>query len=143
MRDPTRGGIASALNEIARASGVNIAIREDALPIDGRVRAACALLGYDVLHLANEGKALFFIDDTEGAIDAGGADCGKNADCAGGAVSRALDAMRAHPLGRDAAIIGEVTERAEKGRARVVMKTSIGGTRIIDVLSGELLPRIC
>ncbi|MCX7789647.1 MAG: hydrogenase expression/formation protein HypE [Chloroflexaceae bacterium] len=120
LRDPTRGGVASTLNEIAAASGVGIRLDERALPVPGPVRAACEILGMDPLYIANEGKlvALVAREDAE----------------------RALAILRAHPLGARAAIIGEVT--AEHPGV-VVARTGIGGTRVVDMQVGEQLPRIC
>jgi hydrogenase expression/formation protein HypE len=120
MRDPTRGGLAATLNEIAHQSGVGIRIEEDALPIRPQVAAACELLGLDPLFVANEGKLVAFV--------------------APDAAEALLAAMRAHPLGRDAALIGHVV--ADDHRF-VQMATSFGGGRIVDWLSGEQLPRIC
>jgi hydrogenase expression/formation protein HypE len=120
MRDPTRGGLAATLNEIAHQSGVGIRIEEDALPVKAEVAAACELLGLDPLYVANEGKLVAFV--------------------AAEAAPELLAAMRAHPLGRDAAIIGHVV--ADDHRF-VQMATSFGGDRIVDWLSGEQLPRIC
>ncbi len=119
MRDPTRGGLASSLNEIAEKGGKKILIYEDKLPLAPEAAAACELLGLDPLYLANEGKALFFV----GAEQAEGV----------------LQTMRKNPLGKNARIIGEVVE----GGASVVMKTKIGSSRIVDMISGEQLPRIC
>jgi hydrogenase expression/formation protein HypE len=120
LRDPTRGGVSSALNEIARASAVGVVLREARIPIAEEVRGACELLGLDPLYVANEGKVLALVGP-----EAAGA---------------ALAAMRSHPLGRDAADIGEVTA-APPGR--VVLESRVGGRRVVDVLSGEQLPRIC
>jgi len=120
MRDPTRGGLAATLNEIAHQSGVGIRIEEDALPIRPEVAAACELLGLDPLFVANEGKLVAFV--------------------APEAAEQLLSVMRAHPLGRDAALIGHVV--ADDNRF-VQMTTSFGGGRIVDWLSGEQLPRIC
>lgn len=120
MRDPTRGGLAALLNEIAAESGVGIIVREDAIPIAAAVRGACELLGLDPLYVANEGKLCAF--------------------CAPEDAERLLAAMRAHPLGRDAAIIGEVIE---DDRGFVQMRTTLSGNRIVDWLAGEQLPRIC
>jgi hydrogenase expression/formation protein HypE len=120
MRDPTRGGLAAALNEIAHASGVGIMIAEDAIPVRAEVAAACELLGLDPLHVANEGKLLAIV--------------------AADAAERLLDVMRGHPLGRDAAIIGTVVADPH---CFVQMTTSFGGGRIVDWISGEQLPRIC
>jgi hydrogenase expression/formation protein HypE len=120
LRDPTRGGIASALNEIAEKCGYGIAVAESSVPVRSEVHGACEILGLDPLYVANEGRLLAFVDP-------------RYAD-------KTLAAMRAHPLGRESAIIGEVVgEHA----GLVVMKTRIGGSRIVDMLSGEQLPRIC
>jgi hydrogenase expression/formation protein HypE len=120
LRDPTRGGVASALNEIAAAAGAGIRLDEASVPVREEVRGACEILGFDPLYVANEGKMLAI-------VGAGGA-------------GAALAAMRAHPLGRDAVVIGEVTAGPP---GRVVMKTRVGATRVVDMLSGEQLPRIC
>jgi hydrogenase expression/formation protein HypE len=120
LRDPTRGGLASALNEIAAQAEVGIRLEETRIPIGEEVRGACEILGLDPLYVANEGKCLAIVDRT--------------------AAEAVLAAMRAHPLGQQAAIIGEVV--AEHPR-KVFMRSRIGGMRIVDVLSGEQLPRIC
>jgi hydrogenase expression/formation protein HypE len=120
MRDPTRGGLGTTLNEIARQSGAGIVIDEAAVPIRPQVEAACELLGLDPLYIANEGKLVAFISPHGAA--------------------KVLTAMRSHPLGRDSARIGEVV--ADEHRF-VQMKTRLGGHRIVDWLSGEPLPRIC
>ena len=120
MRDPTRGGLASALNEIATASGVGIRIYEDRIPIRDEVRGACELLGLDPLQVANEGKLIAVV--------------------ARDAAEAVLEQMRAHPLGRQAAIIGEVVDDHHN---MVVMRTHVGGYRVVDMLAGEQLPRIC
>ncbi|HEX4998225.1 MAG TPA: hydrogenase expression/formation protein HypE [Terriglobia bacterium] len=120
LRDPTRGGVASALNEIAAKSRCGIALNEDAIPIDPATEGACEILGLDPLYVANEGKLIAIVAPEEAAA--------------------ALDAMRGHPLGLRAEIIGEVTARDP---GIVVMKTRVGSTRIVDMLSGEQLPRIC
>ncbi|MBF0169193.1 MAG: hydrogenase expression/formation protein HypE [Alphaproteobacteria bacterium] len=120
LRDPTRGGLAATLNEIARQSGVGMELQETAIPIRGPVRAACEFLGLDPLNVANEGKLI--------------------AICAEGDANHLLSIMRAHPAGRDAAIIGQVVEDAD---CFVTLKTSFGGTRMVDWLMGEQLPRIC
>jgi len=120
LRDPTRGGVGTALNEIAQKSGIGIKIYEDKIPLKKEVGGACELLGFDPLYLANEGKLLAFVsaEDTDAV----------------------LGAMTANPYGKDAAVIGEVvTDHA----AKVVMVTRIGGQRIVDMLAGEQLPRIC
>jgi hydrogenase expression/formation protein HypE len=120
MRDPTRGGVSSALNEIAAASGVGVELVETALPMRDPVRAACEILGLDPLYVANEGKLLAIV----AAPDA----------------DNLLRAMRQHPLGRDAAMIGEIT--AAHART-VVLRSVAGGTRVVPLLAGEQLPRIC
>jgi hydrogenase expression/formation protein HypE len=120
MRDPTRGGLAATLNEIAHQSGAGIHLDEASIPVRPAVDAACELLGLDPLNIANEGKLL--------------------AVCAAEDAERLLAAMRAHPLGREAAIIGKVVEDAN---AFVQMKTRLGGQRMVDWLAGEQLPRIC
>ncbi|GAB6064493.1 hydrogenase expression/formation protein HypE [Deferrisoma palaeochoriense] len=119
LRDPTRGGVAGALNEIAVQSGVEIVLEEDRVPVPRAVRAACDLLGYDPLEVANEGCAVVI-------VPAGHAD-------------RALEVLRAHPLGRRAARVGEV----RSGPTRVVARTELGALRFVDEPAGELLPRIC
>ncbi|MBK8455793.1 MAG: hydrogenase expression/formation protein HypE [Phyllobacteriaceae bacterium] len=120
MRDPTRGGLAATLNEIAHQSGVGMALIEAEIPIDPGVAAACELLGLDPLNIANEGKLL--------------------AICSAEDAERLLDAMRRHPRGRRAAIIGRVVE----DRALLVtMRTAFGGSRVVDWIAGEQLPRIC
>lgn len=120
MRDPTRGGLAGTVCDIAAASGVGIRLQESALPISAEVRGACDLLGLDPLNIANEGKLVMF--------------------CRGGDAGRVLEAMRAHPLGRRARVIGEVTEEP---KGMVLLHTAIGGERIVDLPTGEDLPRIC
>lgn len=120
LRDPTRGGLAATLNEIAQQSGVGFRIEEDAIPVRPEVTAACELLGLDPLHVANEGKLLAVVAP-EGA-------------------ELLLAAMRAHPLGRAAALIGTAAEDPQRF---VELTTAFGGGRIVDWLSGEQLPRIC
>lgn len=120
MRDATRGGVATVLNEIAHESGVGMKIREDAIPIATAVRGACELLGLDPLYVANEGKLVAFCDAGDAEV--------------------LLSVMRAHPCGENAAIIGEVIE---DDHHFVQMETAFGGGRIIDWLAGEQLPRIC
>ncbi|MGO9244120.1 MAG: hydrogenase expression/formation protein HypE [Verrucomicrobiia bacterium] len=120
MRDPTRGGVAAAVCDIARASNVGIRLREDALPIGREVRGACDLLGLDPLTIANEGKVLVFCRATDTA--------------------NVLAAMKAHPLGKQACVIGDVSE---KPPGVALLRTTIGGERIIDMPTGEDLPRIC
>ena len=120
LRDPTRGGLATTLNEIAKQSGVGMMLDEPAIPIKAEVAAACELLGLDPLYVANEGKLLAIV--------------------AGQDALRALAALRAHPLGSRAAIIGTVHADAHHF---VQMTTGFGGRRIVDWLTGEQLPRIC
>jgi hydrogenase expression/formation protein HypE len=120
LKDPTRGGVATTLNEIAIASEVAIALDEQTIPVRPEVRGACELLGLDPLTIANEGKLLAVV-----ARD--------HADAA-------LAAMRGHPLGRDAAMIGEVRDQPV---GMVFLRTDIGGTRVLDMLVGDPLPRIC
>jgi hydrogenase expression/formation protein HypE len=120
MRDPTRGGLATTLNEIAHQSGVGMILDEDAIPVRGEVAAACELLGLDPLYVANEGKLV--------------------AICAPEDAETLLNVMRGHPLGSDAAIIGTVREDDHRF---VQLETTFGGKRIVDWLAGEQLPRIC
>jgi hydrogenase expression/formation protein HypE len=120
LRDPTRGGVASATNEIAGKARVGIRLDEPSIPVAEPVRGACELLGLDPLYVANEGKLIAIV--------------------AREAAESALDAIRAHPLGAEAAIIGEVV--AERP-GLVTVRSSIGGSRILDLLTGEQLPRIC
>jgi len=120
MRDPTRGGLSSTLNEIAGRSRVGMELEESAIPVQESVRGACELLGLDPLYVANEGKLVAIVDRAY--------------------ADRILAAMRAHPLGAKAAIVGRVTE-ANPGL--VTLRTSLGTTRIVDMLSGDQLPRIC
>jgi hydrogenase expression/formation protein HypE len=120
LRDPTRGGLSSALNEIAQASGVGMVLDEPAIPIPGPVRAACELLGLDPLHVANEGKLVAI-------VPAGSADA-------------VLAAMRATPEGAEAARIGDVVADHP---GMVTIRTLVGSERIVDMLVGEQLPRIC
>ena len=120
LRDPTRGGVASALNEIAGSAKIGIRLQESAIPIWDQVRGACEILGLDPLYVANEGKCLAIV--------------------APQAADAVLAAMRNHPLGSEAAIIGEVTD---EHRGRVVLRSRIGGSRVVDMISGEQLPRIC
>lgn len=120
LRDPTRGGVATTLNEIARQSRVGIVIDEKSIPVRPAVAAACELLGFDPLYVANEGKVLVIVARED--------------------ADKVLSKMRAMRYGEDAVAIGEV--RAEPPN-RVLMKTRIGSTRVVDVLMGEMLPRIC
>jgi hydrogenase expression/formation protein HypE len=121
LRDPTRGGLATTLNEIALQSKVDIHLDESAIPIKREVRAACEMLGFDPLYVANEGKVIVILPEKQALA--------------------ALAALHAHPLGKDAALIGKVSNC--EGTPRVSMRSLIGGTRIVDMLSGEMLPRIC
>ena len=120
MRDPTRGGLATSLNEIAIQSNVGIELLEDQIPVRESVLGACEILGLDPLYIANEGKLIAIVgpEDTE----------------------EVLNCMKAHPYGSEAVIIGRVVSQDPK---RVFMKTGVGGTRILDMLAGEQLPRIC
>jgi hydrogenase expression/formation protein HypE len=120
LRDPTRGGLSSALNEIASSAGVGIVLEEASIPIWDEVKGACEILGLDPLYVANEGKCLAIV--------------------AAEAAEAALEAMRSHPLGGEAAIIGQVVE-AHPGS--VILRSQVGGKRVVDMLSGEQLPRIC
>ena len=120
LRDPTRGGLSSALNEIAMVSGQSIIIEENSIPVSEEVKGACEILGFDPLYIANEGKLIAFVPVAD--------------------ASNVLSAMRSHPLGKESVIIGKVTAGSP---GTVIMKTSIGSTRIVDMLSGEQLPRIC
>ncbi|WP_431949053.1 hydrogenase expression/formation protein HypE [Actinacidiphila sp. bgisy167] len=120
LRDPTRGGLAAALNEIAAASGVGVALQERAVPVPPAVANACAVLGLDPMYVANEGRLVAFVPRA--------------------VADEVLAAMRAHPLGADATVIGEcVAEHA----GMVVARTGLGGTRVVDLPLGEQLPRIC
>lgn len=120
LRDPTRGGVASVLNEIAEASNVGIEIKEAQIPMNDEVRGACEILGLDPLYVANEGKMIAIVPPD--------------------AAARVLDTMRSHQLGEKAAIIGQATS---EHRGTVVLESKIGGSRVVDMLSGEQLPRIC
>jgi len=120
LRDPTRGGAATTLNEISKRAGVGMLLNERAIPVRESVRGACEVLGLDPLYVANEGKLLAIVrPDMADAV---------------------LAQMRAHLLGKSAAIIGEVVANHP---GMVLMKTEVGGTRVLDVMFGEQLPRIC
>jgi len=121
LRDLTRGGLASALVEIAEQAGLSIGIQEKLLPCRADVKAICELLGFDPLHVANEGRLVVFVPAYQ--------------------AERALELMKAHEQAQGAALIGEVT--AADCRGQVIMRSLIGGNRIVDMLSGEQLPRIC
>jgi len=120
LRDPTRGGLATTLNEIATQSNVGILLNEETIPVHPEVAAACEMLGFDPLYIANEGKLVSMVarNDSEAV----------------------LKAMHSTCYGKDAVIIGEVTAEP---RRRVLLKTTLGSTRIVDMLAGEMLPRIC
>jgi hydrogenase expression/formation protein HypE len=120
LRDPTRGGVTSALTEIAQTAKVGMLLNESSIPISEEVKGACEILGLDPLYVANEGKLLAIVA-TEDA-------------------DRVLQVLRSHSLGRDAAVIGEVVN---EHAGLVMMRTRVGGTRVVDMLSGEQLPRIC
>ncbi len=120
LRDPTRGGLATTLNEIAVQSNVGMLLDESTMPIQQSVQAASDMLGFDPLYIANEGKVIVIVPKNE--------------------CQAALQALHAHPYGKDAALIGEVTSEHPK---RVLLQTIIGGTRMLDVMAGEMLPRIC
>jgi hydrogenase expression/formation protein HypE len=120
MRDPTRGGLSSAMNELAAASRVGVKLDEAAIPLRPEVRGACEMLGLDPLYVANEGKLIAVVPPEDAEL--------------------ALAAMRAHPLGRNAAIIGQVTADHS---GMVILRSVVGGDRVVTMLSGEQLPRIC
>ena len=120
LRDPTRGGLSSTLNELARQSGVGIWVEESRIPVREEVRGACEMLGFEPWNMANEGKLVAIV--------------------AAEAAEAILSGMREHPLGRDAAIIGEVKEDSP---GKVVLRTPIGSSRLLDMMVGEPLPRIC
>ncbi len=122
LRDPTRGGVATVLNEIAQASGVDIKIQEEQIPIRGEVQGVCELLGLDPLYLANEGKCIVVVDKDY--------------------ADSLLSVMRRHKFGKNATIIGHIEEKAAH-QPKVLLQTNIGGLRIVPVLTGEPLPRIC
>jgi hydrogenase expression/formation protein HypE len=120
LRDPTRGGLATTLNEIAKQSSVVIELQDSAIPVKPQVRAACEMLGFDPLHVANEGKLVAFVNRQD--------------------AESMLRAMQQTQYGSEAAIIGEVID---SGKSQVRLKTALGGTRLVDMLPGEMLPRIC
>lgn len=120
LRDPTRGGVATTLNEIAAQAGVCLTLWEDKLPVRPQVRAVCEMLGFDPLYVANEGKVLAILPREQ--------------------AGQGLEVMRRHPCGAQACLIGEVSEAPAR---RVLLKTIFGSTRVVDVLMGEMLPRIC
>jgi len=120
LRDLTSGGVATALNEIAEHSGVGIELFEDQIPIRKEVRSACEILGLDPLYIANEGKVLVFLAELD--------------------VNNLLKSLLKHDLRQNTSIIGKVTSR---NTGRVLLRTRVGGTRIVTILTGEQLPRIC
>jgi hydrogenase expression/formation protein HypE len=120
LRDPTRGGVASALNEIAAASGIGVELQERAIPVPGPVVAACEMLGLDPLYVANEGVLLAIVAAHRAAA--------------------ALEALRSHPLGARAASIGRIVA---DHAGMVAISTAVGGSRVVDLLPGDQLPRIC
>lgn len=120
MRDPTRGGVTSALHEIAAASGVGMTLLETAIPVRAEVRGACEILGLDPLYVANEGKLIAVVPRHRADL--------------------LLEVMRAHPLGANAALVGEVVDEHP---GMVVLRSRIGGERVVTMLAGEQLPRIC
>jgi hydrogenase expression/formation protein HypE len=120
LRDATRGGLAAVLNELAEASQVGIEFEETRVPVRPAVMAACEMLGLDPLFIANEGKLVAFVPEAH--------------------AEGILQVMRAHPYGKDATLIGHVVK---EHAGMVLAKTSIGGTRVVDLPAGELLPRIC
>jgi hydrogenase expression/formation protein HypE len=120
MRDPTRGGLSSTLNELAEASGVGVVLTEAAVPLRPEVRAACEVLGLDPLSVANEGKLIAVVPPADAA--------------------RLVEVMRSHPLGRNAAVVGEVVDDHP---GMVVLRSLVGGERVVTMLAGEQLPRVC
>ena len=120
FRDPTRGGVSSTCNEIAAQSKVGILLEEETIPVREEVKGACEMLGLDPLYVANEGKLIAIVDP-------------RRAD-------EVIEAMHRHPLGSEARIIGTVTESHP---GLVAMRTTLGTTRIVDMLAGDQLPRIC
>ncbi len=122
MRDATRGGLSSVLNEIASAADTGIELWEDSIRVPEPIRGACEILGLDPLYIANEGRFLSFVAPVNNGED------------------KTLDALRSHPLGRDARKIGQVTN---DHKGTVILKTNIGGKRVVPMASGEILPRIC
>ena len=120
LRDATRGGVATILNEVATAASVGVVVNEDAIPVRPVVRGASELLGIDPMYVACEGRMVVVVD--------------------GAQADTALAALRAHPLGAEAAIIGHITAEPP---GLVLLKTAFGGTRIVDLLVGDPLPRIC
>jgi len=120
MRDPTRGGVATTLNEIAEGSGLGVVINEKDIPVSNKVRVAAELLGIDPLYVANEGKALLVVEPKK--------------------ASNIVNALKRHPLGHNARIIGEIIKTQ---KSRLILRTAFGTERILDMFSSEALPRIC
>jgi hydrogenase expression/formation protein HypE len=120
MRDPTRGGLSSSLNELADASRIGVKLDEASIPVREDVHAACAMLGLDPLYVANEGKLVAVVPPRD--------------------AEHLLEVMRGHPLGRHAAMIGEIVD---EHRGMVILRSFIGGERVVTMLAGEQLPRIC
>lgn len=120
LRDPTRGGLATTLVEIARQSNVTIELQETKIPVKPQVHAACEMLGFDPVYVANEGKLVAFVKESD--------------------AEKILDVMKKTKYGEDSTVIGKVTG---SGRSQVRLRTAIGGTRLVDMLPGEMLPRIC
>jgi hydrogenase expression/formation protein HypE len=120
MRDATRGGVATILNEVAADAGVAVVVEEDAFPVRADVRGACELLGIDPLYVACEGRMVAIVS--------------------GDVADEALSALRSHPLGAGAALVGRIKDDPP---GLVLLKTAFGGTRIVDLLVGDPLPRIC
>jgi hydrogenase expression/formation protein HypE len=120
MRDVTRGGLATVLNELSGMTGMGILIRESQLPVSDQVRGLCEIFGFDPLYMANEGKVLFVVGEED--------------------ATEVLEILKSDPLGADSSIIGEVTSSID---SRVVLSTIAGGKRLLDMLSGNMLPRIC
>jgi hydrogenase expression/formation protein HypE len=120
LRDPTRGGLATTLVEIARQSNVTIELQETKIPVKPQVHAACEMLGFDPVYVANEGKLVAFVKESD--------------------AEKILDVMKKTKYGEDSTVIGKVTG---SGRPQVRLRTAIGGTRLVDMLPGEMLPRIC
>jgi len=120
LRDPTRGGLATSLVEISEQSNVTIEIEEETLPVKPAVKAACEMLGFDPMFIANEGKLVAFVKESD--------------------ADKVLDVMKSTKYGENAVVIGKVTGT---GKSQVRLKTAIGGTRLVDMLPGEMLPRIC
>ena len=120
LRDPTRGGLATTLNEIATQSNIGIVLKEESIPVHPEVNAACEMLGFDPLYIANEGKLVCFVPHEE--------------------AEKVLAVMKSTRYGEGAVVIGEVIEEP---KGRVLLKTALGSTRVVDMLAGEMLPRIC